>query len=159
MDYQTPQSQPVEVFGDQHAKDTRSYDDPAYRRTIHTQEVTFECVHCGQVVTQQRYPSPLMAWKHGYCSDECKRAAGAERAKIRMRAMRERRKAQAQALVTVSSESSEQAAPTHVTGTCTISEHPSVTLSSTISEPKRKREGRKKKPPVTPSSTISEQEG
>lgn len=89
-----PQSKPVEVFGDQHSRDTRLYTDPAYLREIHTQPVTFTCVHCGQTVTQERYPSPLMKRKAGYCSDQCRREAKAERSRLAMQRLRERRKAE-----------------------------------------------------------------
>jgi hypothetical protein len=65
------QSQVVEVFGDQRAKDTRSYLDPAYRRTIHRRSVTFTCIGCGKTVTQERFPSPTPS----SCSETCRMEA------------------------------------------------------------------------------------
>src|ERR671939_93910 len=65
------QSKVVEVFGDQQAKDARSYLYPAYRRTIHRRSVTFTCIGCGKTVTQERFPSPTPS----YCSEICRMEA------------------------------------------------------------------------------------
>lgn len=91
--YHEPESKPVDVFGS--ADDKLPYNEPPYTREIHTQPLTFTCVHCGQLVTQERYPSPLMKSKVGYCSDKCRRQAKADRSRVAMQKLREeRRKAQ-----------------------------------------------------------------
>lgn len=88
--YQQPRTQEVAIFAE--AADVLPYDDPAFERTWDTRPVTFQCAHCGQVVTQERYPGPTPT----YCGRECQLAATEarrrEQTRERVRRLRERRK-------------------------------------------------------------------
>lgn len=83
-----PHEQTVEIFG--HLADVLPYDQPVYRRTVHTRPVTFTCQGCGRTVTQQRFPGPLPR----YCGSRCR--ADARQAHTRVRVQRYRARHQSQ---------------------------------------------------------------
>ncbi len=84
--YRSEESQEIAVVGDEEAHLHNAV--PAYRRTVHTRTITFECAWCHTASTQQRFPSP----KPMYCSDLCKREAAREATRERVQRLRERRR-------------------------------------------------------------------
>jgi len=87
--YHVPRRQEVAVFGQ--AAAVLPDDRPAFRRRWVTQPVTFTCVQCQTIVTQERYPGPVPR----YCRQACKEASTVARseeirAKDRDRKRRER---------------------------------------------------------------------
>lgn len=77
-DQDEEQSQAVNVYGDKFARQ-RPGALPAYQRVIRTRPTTFTCVHCGQTVTQERYPGRLPRYCGELCAGEAERAKTAER--------------------------------------------------------------------------------
>ena len=67
--YHVPRRQEVAVFGQ--AAAVLPDDRPAFRRRWVTQPVTFTCVQCQTIVTQERYPGPVPR----YCRQACKEAS------------------------------------------------------------------------------------
>src|SRR5579859_2266292 len=61
----------------------------SYSRSITTKSITFVCAHCGQTVTQQRYPSP----KPMYCTAVCKKEVEREQTRLRVQNLRAKKKA------------------------------------------------------------------
>ncbi len=59
-----------------------------YTRTITTKSITFRCAHCGNTVTQERYPSR----KPMYCTDTCKKEVEKEQTRLRVQRLRASRK-------------------------------------------------------------------
>jgi hypothetical protein len=88
--YEQARTQELGMFGQ--AADVLPYNHPAYERTWDTRTVTFQCAHCGETVTQERYPGPTPT----YCGQECYEAATAarrrEQTRERVRRLRERRR-------------------------------------------------------------------
>jgi hypothetical protein len=64
-----------------------------YTRTITTKSITFRCAHCGNTVTQERYPSR----KPMYCTDLCKKEVEKEQTRLRVQRLRASRKQASQA--------------------------------------------------------------
>lgn len=62
----------------------------AYQRTISTRLVTFTCVKCGAVITEQRFPGPSPR----YCSEACKQEAGQAATLARVQRFRARQRAE-----------------------------------------------------------------
>jgi len=61
--YHVPRMQKVAVFGQ--AAAVLPDDRPAFRRRWVTQSVTFTCVQCQTIVTQERYPGPVPRYCRG----------------------------------------------------------------------------------------------
>jgi len=60
----------------------------SYTRTVKAKSITFVCAHCGQTVTQERYPSP----KPMYCTSACKKEVEKEQTRRRVQQLRAGRK-------------------------------------------------------------------
>ncbi len=53
-----PHEQTGEIFG--HLADVLPYDQPVYRRTVHTRPVTFTCQGCGRTVTALKQGTSIL---------------------------------------------------------------------------------------------------